>query len=193
VREHDDLFGDTVNIAARLTAIALPGQVLCTEEVLDQLPEEQRDNAQLFDRVTVKGSKRERAIHRILWAPRADTQGEPAITPADLTDERTLLLEYDGRTLTVEPGSEEIRLGRGERCELLVRSEMASRFHAIIAWRRGKFVLRDQSTNGTYVSMQGSPIVVLHREELPLIGTGVIGLGEAVREDHVHLIRFAFD
>ncbi|MDZ7825929.1 MAG: FHA domain-containing protein [Gammaproteobacteria bacterium] len=70
---------------------------------------------------------------------------------------------------------------------------MASRFHAMIGPRPRKFALKDQSTNGTYVSMQGSPVVVLKREELPLFGEGVISLGEAVREDGEHLIRFAFD
>ncbi|HSG91576.1 MAG TPA: adenylate/guanylate cyclase domain-containing protein [Pseudomonadales bacterium] len=193
VEEHGDLFGDTVNVAARITAIALPGQILCTDEVLAHLPEEQLETARLFDHVTVKGSRKERALHRILWAPRADTLGEAAAPSSAAADESTLLLEYGGDTLRLPAGSEEIRLGRGDACELVVASEMASRFHAIIGWRRGKFVLRDQSTNGTYVGMQGSPIVVLHREELPLFGTGVISLGEAVREEHMHLIRFAFD
>lgn len=193
VHEDGDLFGDTVNIAARITAIAVAGQVLCTEEMVNALPEEQRENARLFDRVTVRGSRRERDIYRVLWSPRAETVGEVAQGGTEPTDDRTLLLSYGDVTLRMEPGAEEIRLGRGERCELVIKSEMASRFHAIIAWRRGKFVLRDQSTNGTYVGMQESPIVVLHREETPLIGTGVISLGEAVREEHPHLIRFAFD
>lgn len=193
VHEDGDLFGDTVNIAARMASIAFPGQIICTEEVIAELPMEQRDTARLFDHVTMKGSQRERTIYRILWSPRSETAGEAAISAGDLTDERTLVLEYGARTLRLRAGAEELRLGRDARCELVVSSEMASRFHATIASRRGKFLLRDQSTNGTWVGMQESPIVTLQREELPLIGTGVISLGQDVREAHMHLIRFALD
>lgn len=193
VHEDGDLFGDTVNIAARMASIAVPGQIVCTEEVVAELPAEQRERARLFDHVILKGSQRERPIYRILWSPRSETAGEAAISLADHTDDRALVLEYGDRKLRLNAGVEDTRLGRDARCDLVVDSEMASRFHATIASRRGKFLLRDQSTNGTWVGMQESPIVRLQREELPLIGTGVISLGEDVREEHMHLIRFAFD
>jgi hypothetical protein len=193
VDEGGDVFGDTVNIAARMTSIAGPGQVIASEDIVSRLPEEQRDSTKLFDRVKVKGSRRERAIYRILWAPRSETLGEIPIPSETVLSSRALIVTCGDLELRIEAGGEDVRLGRDRRCEMLVRSEMASRFHAMIGPRRGKFVLKDQSTNGTYVSMQGSPVVVLKREELPLFGEGVISLGEAVRDDGEHLIRFAFD
>ncbi|MDZ7825930.1 MAG: adenylate/guanylate cyclase domain-containing protein [Gammaproteobacteria bacterium] len=75
VDEHGDVFGDTVNIAARMTSIAGPGQVIASEDIVSRLPEEQRDSTRLFDRVKVKGSRCERAIYRILWSPRSETWG----------------------------------------------------------------------------------------------------------------------
>jgi class 3 adenylate cyclase len=190
VEEDGDVFGDTVNIAARMTAIARPGQIICTAEVVDALSEEMRESARLFDQVQVKGSSRERAIYRILWEPRAETAGQDVLHAPPTEGVASLHLRYEDSEASLGSG-DEVRLGRDARCEFVVHSEMASRFHAIISHRRGKFVLRDQSTNGTWVSMQGSPVVMLQREEIPLFGEGVISLGETVRDDGMHLIRFA--
>lgn len=101
-----------------------------------------------------------------------------------------LTLHHGQHEVTLTEGCEDLRLGRDARCELVVGSDMASRFHAVIESRSGRFVLRDQSTNGTWVRMQGSPVVTLQREELPLLGEGVISLGAAIGGDAVHLIRF---
>ena len=191
VEEEGDLFGDTVNIAARLTSIASPGQIITTDEVVAALDDEARASIKPFDEVRVKGSSRKRRIHRVLWAPRAETLGHtqmPALRARAAAG--TLTLHHAEDEMVLAEGCEEVRLGRDARCELVVRSDMASRFHAVIESRSGRFVLRDQSTNGTWVRMQGSPVVTLQREELPLLGEGIISLGEAVGGNVKLLIRF---
>jgi class 3 adenylate cyclase len=191
LEEAGDLFGDTVNVAARMTSIASPGQIITTEEIVAALPEEQRASVKLFDEVRVKGSSRTRPIYRVLWSPRSETLGHthmPALRAR--TTNGTLTLHHADVELGIGHGDEEIRLGRDARCELVVPSRMASRFHAVVEARSGKFLLRDQSTNGTWVRMQGSPVVTLQREELPLFGEGIISLGEAVGGNAEHLIRF---
>ena len=170
---------------------ASPGQIITTEEIVCDLPAEARMSVKLFDEVRVKGSSRTRPIYRVLWAPRAETLGHtqmPALRTR--TASGVLTLHHSSGELRVEHGSEEVRLGRDSRCELVVRSEMASRFHAVVEARGGKYLLRDQSTNGTWVRMQDSPVVTLQREALPLFGEGVISLGEAVGGNPKHLIRF---
>lgn len=191
VEEDGDLFGDIVNIAARITSIATPGQIITTDEVVAALGEEARASVKPFDEVRVKGSSRKRRIHRVLWAPRAETLGHTQMPALPRRPEAgTLTLHHAEHEMRLSDGSEEVRLGRDARCELVVRSDMASRFHAVIDSRGGRFVLRDQSTNGTWVRMQGSPVVTLQREELPLLGEGIISLGEAVGGNAKHLIRF---
>ena len=44
--------------------------------------------------------------------------------------------------------------------------------------RRDKFVLIDHSSNGTYVTVQGEPEIVLRREELTLRGRGQVSFGQ---------------
>ena len=54
--------------------------------------------------------------------------------------------------------------------------------HARIERRRDRFVLIDQSSNGTYVSVEGMPEIHLHHEELILRGNGRVSFGHA-RDD----------
>jgi predicted component of type VI protein secretion system len=58
---------------------------------------------------------------------------------------------------------------------------MASREHARIECRRGKFILTDMSTNGTYVQTPEGPSY-LRREDLVLSGEGRIALGRELSE-----------
>jgi pSer/pThr/pTyr-binding forkhead associated (FHA) protein len=73
----------------------------------------------------------------------------------------------------------------------MVTSDLASRHHAQIVYRKGKFVLIDQSTNGTFVKAQGGKEVYVQQEEAPLSGSGFISLGKAVTVDNEHLIYYS--
>jgi predicted component of type VI protein secretion system len=65
-----------------------------------------------------------------------------------------------------------------------------SRQHARIEYRRGFFVLSDVSTNGTYVTLPSADTVVLHRNELPLRGSGSISLGREPALNTALLIHY---
>ena len=67
-----------------------------------------------------------------------------------------------------------LNMGRDPNCEVAIRDRRASRNHAKIERRGEKFVLTDQSTNGTYVTFTGEPELFLRREELVLRGSGLI-------------------
>ena len=68
---------------------------------------------------------------------------------------------------------------------------MASRLHARIERRRDKFVLIDQSTNGTYVTLEGEKEILLRREELILRGRGHISFGHTYQPEPAEVLRFA--
>jgi hypothetical protein len=48
--------------------------------------------------------------------------------------------------------------------------------------RRDKFVLIDQSSNGTYVTVEGEPEIHLRREELILRGRGHVCFGHGWKD-----------
>jgi pSer/pThr/pTyr-binding forkhead associated (FHA) protein len=102
-----------------------------------------------------------------------------------------LELEYQGQTLEIDEFRPSITLGRQSHNDVVVNDNRVSRTHAYIESRGGKFILIDQSTNGTYALIQGKKSVTLKGDEVQLIGKGVIALGQEVDADSPDMIHFA--
>ena len=102
-----------------------------------------------------------------------------------------LYLTYHNSIKEMHPGSDEFIIGRSRQCGIIVNSDLASRQHAKIVYRKGKYVLIDQSTNGTFIKTQGGKEVYVQGEELPLSGSGFISLGKSVTVDNEHIIYFS--
>jgi pSer/pThr/pTyr-binding forkhead associated (FHA) protein len=80
-------------------------------------------------------------------------------------------------------------LGREEGCDLVVTDDKASRKHCTIERRQDKWVLKDHSTNGTFVTIEGDSEILLQREELTLRKRGWICCGNA-RADTTHIVEY---
>jgi len=186
-----DLFGDSVNVAARVSGIAKGGQIITTRDTVEALSPVFAAKTRLFDVATVKGKAENLVIFEVLWEEenvtriiRLDPSSDVGLPP------HTLTLLYGERRMRVDAGSA-VTIGRAETCDLIVLSPLASRMHARIEYRRGKFILLDQSTNGTYVLTADGKEVFLRREELPLWGTGFLSLGEPALEGAPHRIAYS--
>ncbi len=179
IQKGDELFGDTVNLAARLTELAGAGQIITTEWTGKLLSPLYRAWMRTLDKSQLKGRTEEVGLCELVWRPdditavvRNRPEGEkPAANPV-------LHLSYRGKTVTRRREKEAVTIGRGEDCGLVVQDEQASRHHCTVERRRDKFVVVDVSTNGTYVTIDGSPEVGLDREELMLSRKGWITLGQ---------------
>ena len=68
-------------------------------------------------------------------------------------------------------------LGRELTNDLVVEDRKASRQHARIERRGSKYLLVDQSTNGTDLAPRGENEMLVRREEVLLQGAGVISFG----------------
>jgi class 3 adenylate cyclase len=190
ILQNGDLFGDSVNVAARASDIAKGGQVITTRETVEALSPALAARTRLFDVTPVKGKAEDLVIHEVLW----EEENVTRIIRLDPSSgmglpRHTLTLRYGEQQKEADTGSPVI-LGRAETCDFIVMSPLASRIHARIEYRRGKFILIDQSTNGTYVWTADGKEVFLRREELPLWGTGFLSLGEPAREGASHRIAY---
>lgn len=191
ILDDGDVFGDAVNVAARMAGIAKATQIITTGDTIGLLEPELSEMAREFDRATVKGKSVELRICEILWeADDVTTMNIPAtIRPA--AEQAVLVLSYCGQEVRV--GSSErpiVTLGRGSQSDVIIPAPLASRVHCRFESRRGKFVVVDQSTNGTFVRTADGENVYLRREELLIWGSGAIGLGEDVTDNNQHLIHF---
>jgi adenylate cyclase len=69
---------------------------------------------------------------------------------------------------------------------------MASRQHCTIDRRGDRFVLKDHSTNGTFVTIEGDTELFLQREELALRKHGWIAFGQP-RSGATQIVEFFCD
>ena len=191
--EVGDVYGDTVNVAARVASITRASQILTTRAVSDSLPPDLRDKTHQIMRAELKGKQEELDIFRVAWEA-DDTMrtriGTPNYRKAQEGNSE-LTLRYSDQSFIINEQHRSSVLGREEACNILVQHNFASRQHARIELRFGKFVIADISTNGTYIRFADGHTVRLAREELVLHSTGSISLGQAYSENPSDIIEFS--
>jgi adenylate cyclase len=177
IQNNADVFGDTVNLAARLVEQAARGQILLASDTAEQVGDLYRRSIRRLYAVQLKGIGEELSLCEIVW--RAD---EPAtFYPFDAASEPArakLKLKYRGNKMVLRRILEAFTIGRDPRCGLVIDDEHASRHHCTIERRHAHFVLADKSTNGTFVTVEGEEEAVLHREEFTLRKNGWISFGQ---------------
>lgn len=190
ILENQDVFGDAVNVAARMAGIAKAGQIITTFDTVRALSTpDLASKTRLFDVASVKGKQDTLVIYEVVWEEEENVTRITSVAPDVTAEPLALQLTACGNAHTLKAG-DSLSLGRSDQCDITIPSPLASRLHAKIEYRRGKFILLDQSTNGSYVRTEDGQTVHLRREELPLWGSGLIALGEDIDEGSPHLVHF---
>ena len=179
VQKGDEVYGDTVNVASRLCEQAGSGQIILTEWTAKLLSPLYRAWLRNLDTTQLKGRSEEIGLCELVW--RADDNATAfARSRADdkTTGPAVLRLKYRGKRMERRREKEALTIGRDATCGLVVNDEQVSRQHCTIERRRDKFVIRDVSTNGTYVTIDGEKEEYLERTELTLRKRGWISFGK---------------
>jgi len=175
--EGGDLFGQVVNVASRITTEAKVGQILLDAGVFNALPPSMKVRARFVDRMPAKGISKPLDVYEFMW------EGEDVITytkEAAVEQEqghKRCTLQYRDRNLVLDAEKTSVVLGRGADADLVINDENASRLHLKIDYRRGKYVITDESRNGTWIE-SGKGLTQLQRNETHVLtGKGRISLG----------------
>ena len=174
IERDGDVFGDSVNTAARLVALAKGGQIILSASTAKALSPYLRGALREVDVMTVKGKEKDIGIVELVWQVSADlttVAARPVLRGAEVE------LRHGERTIRLDADTSALTLGRDPQNDVVIADKSASRLHARIERRRDKFALIDQSSNGTYVTFDGERELLLHREELLLRGRGRISFG----------------
>lgn len=183
IEEGGDVFGDAVNLAARMAAQAKADQIITTGETVDEFCGDLREKTRFLISNTVKGKQKPVEIFELTWGEEEDLtimggiSAKPEVAP---TAAAVMKVRYMEKEVEVGENLPTITMGRGQQNHFMILDTMASRMHVKIEYRRGKFVLTDLSTNGTYVMTSQGKKNFIHRDELILEGAGVIGVGKQV-------------
>jgi len=188
IRARQDIFGDAVNVAARMLAIAKPGEIVASRDLVDALPDAERCRLALLGKQTLKGKQEPVEVYSMVLDEGDDTQmawsrdGQAdAASPETIAPSLVLELDYRGHIVTVHDG-ERCLIGRAGRCNLVVPDPSVSREHASVHVRAGRATLTDQSSTGTWVLDGDGGYTTLRRETSALGGTGRIRLGRHPRD-----------
>jgi len=184
IMDDGDLYGDAVNVAARMAGLSRARQIIFSRQTMNQLAPDLKAQTRILDHVSVKGKKDKITICQMLWEPHNATYMSDDIELfGDDQAEANCVLHYNGEEYSITNEAPCLMLGRSSQCDLVIDGDHASRSHARIEFRRGKYVLIDQSTNGTFVTLADGREVYLRREEMTLWGEGVISIG-TLRDKH---------
>lgn len=176
IQENNDVFGDAVNVASRMVKLAKRRQIITTSEVVNALPETLRETCRCVDKVLVKGKSEEILVYEIIWekekitvALKSSGEGRSLLRPR-------LELSFADKKYEVSEEHPALTIGRLDHNDVMVSDNRVSRFHARIEYRKDKYFIVDQSTNGTYITNECNTTVLLQRDEMQLGDNGLIDL-----------------
>ena len=189
-----DVFGDAVNVAARLIDHAGDNETLVTSNLLDGLDAAEQSRFRSLDRMQLRGRVEPVHVYLLEAARRFGDTAATAFgdfagnTPPEPEGIRLVWLDqsrvYAGTSLP-------LILGRSPQATYIIDDTRVSRSHARIVWHSGTFQLTDLSYNGTYVRFDHDPEVIgLRRGSCTLHGSGAIGLGASPIDPANPSVRF---
>ena len=192
VIETRDVFGAAVHTANRMTSQAKAGQIIITDAIQQRLSDVWRAVARRVDVAVPRGQHEEVTLFEVLWQHGETTSMLPAIaTITELQKQFRIRLRYLGAELVLDPRERSAAtLGRGQENDLVIKGNLVSRLHARIEAGKNRFMLVDQSTNGTFVQSQNGDDAFVRRDAIPLKGQGVIGLGRVPEPQSYHTVEF---
>jgi adenylate cyclase len=189
IRVGNKLFGDAVNSAAKMKTLAKPGQTLLSETTLIYLSEENKRLTRFVGKLPIKGKTGTFDIFEYIHEEEDATLVMEFPTLVKPSNEVLELTHADAQLIVDEERST-ISIGRLPANDLVLKYAGVSRMHAKVEHRRGKFVLIDASSNGTYIYMTNRDTVYLKHDELQLYGEGIICPGRTATPNSPGAIHF---
>ena len=193
IPDDGDVYGHAVNIAARVAEFSRVDEIMATAAAVEQLSDCYQPYLSGADSIEVKGVSGALSVHRLQW------QDQPvAVTRlASRSDlEKTALsglrlqIRHGNRIIYGGVDRDEVSLGRASDNDIAVTNDEASRHHARIRFRHGQFLLKDESTNGTFVRKDSLLPFLVRRDSIVLDGRGVLCLGASPEQVGAELIEF---
>lgn len=195
IRAGADIYGDAVNLTARLAAIANPGEILISQSLVDRLSPIHKELLGFLDKMNFKGKSESCSIYAFLDLDRSQSTqisiGRLSKAGAQETPMCGLgvTLRYDGRSISCLD-NETLTIGRSSDCNLVINRQWVSRHHATVRVANGRVQLAERSSSGTFVSLRPGQEVLVRREDVLLLGSGTISPGLQSTSDGAQVVHF---
>jgi hypothetical protein len=192
IESEGDIYGDAVNLAARVAALARGGKTLISGYTFEQISEASRKCCRHFTTTTVKGKELPIDVYDVVWEQTAELTRMVGHNPASVL-QSVLTIRYEDNIIKMSTNTvTSTTVGRGQDCDLVIPSQQASREHCKIECNRGKFLFVDNSANGSYINHNQTELF-FHQERVPLLGEGCISLGEPSADNPDFLLYYSIE
>jgi class 3 adenylate cyclase len=191
VIEENDIFGDAVNLASRMVNLSKRDQVLTTGQTMAALSEKWRKASRQIDRAAVRGKKEEIDVFELIWQEAEATRmtGKAWVLP-QAGPAGVLRLRMGTHEIEISETHPSATVGRADQNDFVLKGDLISRLHARIDYRNRRFILTDQSTNGSWVvDASGKESVVRHDTHV-LTGSGNISFGHIPAQGQTDLLHY---
>jgi pSer/pThr/pTyr-binding forkhead associated (FHA) protein len=88
-------------------------------------------------------------------------------------------------------GLRNVTLGRADDNDVTIKGNLISRVHARIELDKSRFMIIDQSTNGTFLQRGDGEEVYVRRDSAQLKGEGLIGLGRVAAKGTPLVVEYS--
>lgn len=187
----DDVFGDSVNMAARLSTLAKSGEIICSQAFYTQLEGSHRALLRFFGTRQFKGRDAVSNVYLFSDAPpgqvteimfsEASSGAGNGSESLDVTGARAAL-RFGAETFVCR-ARKPVTLGRSFDQDLVVPLPWVSRSHAILEVQQEKVYLIDTSSSGTYLSFERGTPVLVRRETVLLTNSCSLSLARPPGEE----------
>jgi adenylate cyclase len=189
VERDGDVFGDAVNLAARLSHVATKGQIITARDTVMLMSPMLKSSTRAITTIQVKGKEQEIQVYELMWQQSEEMTTVASHKSIYKPKNAKLRIQAQGNEIILSAERPSLALGRDASADLVIRERMASRAHGKIERRLDKFILTDHSANGTFITIEGDKEIILRREEFTLRGHGWIAFGQA-RASATDVIEF---
>ena len=181
IRARGAVFGDVVNVTARLSSTANPGEVLISQSFFEALSAGSRGALRLLDKMAFKGKQELFDVYTLgrddgVPSTHITSRGTFVDRGSALPRQINLVIRY-GDQLRSCRNNEFVTIGRSPECDIVVQRPWVSRRHATFTISNGKARFIERSSSGTFVSMGPGQEVFVRREDILLFGAGFISPG----------------
>jgi len=183
VMDNEDIFGDAVNVTARVVDYANPRQILATRAAIENLPEDSSHFTKYITKITAKNISGEIELFEIIYEDQNTTM---VIDTRKLSKAlcSCLYLDRGDHVIIVDVQKPVVSVGREDFNDITIQYSWISRTHAYIENQNGVFMVKDKSTNGTFIYPEDAAPVYINKGEHPLSGKGLIIFGRD-KENHM--------
>ncbi|WP_299281223.1 adenylate/guanylate cyclase domain-containing protein [uncultured Tateyamaria sp.] len=194
----EELFGNAVNVAARLGGQAKENEVLMSRELVEHASASETSDLRSMGEITLRGTDAPTEVFAMLAEIEDDEDGVTSFMSQSTVftarqrehvANTTLRLSFEDWAQDI-PEGRELKIGRSTQCDLVMSYAWVSRVHAAISVRGGIVEFKDSSSAGCTLTIGAHPEFFIRRQTVALTGSGVIELGSNAAGDNRPRINF---